>query len=190
MFAKQGHPGFAVFDFDGTLCDNSHRAHLIQGPNPDYDAWREACRNDPPKIPVLTMMEGLIRADWRVEIWTAREIGTKDDLTKWGRATQAWLAKHMRPALPIPEIRMRPVGDHSAAVKVKSSFLVALGVPDFAVEDDPSVVALYRDWGVEVMQVQPPAQFARPWASQAQEWASSSGLPDQPSPQRHFPSFR
>lgn len=139
-----------IFDLDGTLADGEHRVHHIRGDVKDWRAYFAACRHDAPIGPVLRVMRLLRNAGSECWVWTGRSAEVLTD-------TRGWLAKH--DATP-NELRMRPVGDLRPDHVLKAEWLDGLTRPDRArvagvFEDRDSVVAMWRERGLQCFQVAP-----------------------------------
>ena len=144
---------FIVFDLDGTMCDGSHKNHLLEHPGPDgvwpdqdWQPWIEACEFDLPIAPIVAVAEAMIAAGHRVEFWTGRGEHCR-------APTERWMKLNGFATIPLI---MRPMDKESALAPdpiVKARFLLG-GVPDLIFEDKPSVVAMWRELGIPVAAVQ------------------------------------
>lgn len=65
-------PPVAVFDVDGTLLDESHRAHLREGSNADWVAYFKACVNDTPIQKIVDLTKLYKENGYEVWIMTGR----------------------------------------------------------------------------------------------------------------------
>lgn len=138
-----------VFDLDGTLADQSHRYPNIENnPTPeDWDMYFSLCHLDTVIEPVATLFRQL-RANHRIEIWTARNEVSRE-------ATIDWLNRN---DLKPDGIRMRPAKDRSSDDILKSKWLKqhrSLGnAPILGVfEDRDRVVKMWRFHGIQCYQV-------------------------------------
>ena len=123
---------FIVFDLDGTLSDETHRAHLREAD--DWAGYYQACDQDPPINSMMRIFNqtllycyGILQGDNnRVQIWTGRE-------TTVGQQTRDWLFEHSvvygfhRDRV---YIAMRPEGDYRPATELKQKFMDTHGKPD------------------------------------------------------------
>ena len=131
-------PGPAVvFDMDGVLADASGRQHLLERPYRDWDAFFEACGEDPLIDDVARLLH-VLDADLHVVLLTARPRRVQ-------RQTLAWLAAmDLRWDLLI----MRDHGDYGASREFKRRTVDELRsagiVPQLAFEDDRRNVAMFR----------------------------------------------
>lgn len=137
---------FYIFDFDGTLCDVNHRRPLLE--NRQWDAFFEACDQDPPFNDTIAILKDLLAAGHRVEIWSGRSAAVEEK-------SRAWLeAQGVDPAVLK---RMRPVGDFTPDEKLKRAWLheeLAAGNRPLAIFDDrQKVVDMWRAEGMICYQV-------------------------------------
>lgn len=137
---------FYIFDFDGTLCNVSHRRPLLE--TRQWDEFFEACDQDPPFADTINLIKTLLAAGHRVEIWSGRSAAVEEK-------SRVWLAQQDVP----PEIlkRMRPVGDYQPDEKLKRAWLheeIALGNrPEVIFDDRQKVVDMWRAEGMICYQV-------------------------------------
>lgn len=121
-----------VFDLDGTLACSAHRKHHL----PDYEAWYEACVNDEPIQPAVTIARDCIKLGYRVEVWTARHELDRPNTTKWVNNHLGRLAT----------IRMMADGTQTDAM-----FKLELAMryrPDLVYENDLGCIRAYQKAGV------------------------------------------
>lgn len=146
----------AVFDLDGTLCDNSTREHLaLKATTADpwekdaaWDKFHEGIPQDQPIWPVLHTLHALQGVGHTIEIWTARP-------ARWRDLTLQWLKKH--DVLVAPQrLLMRHDSDYRKAYIVKLEWFIlshATAKPNIVFEDHPETVRLLRLAGAVVAQV-------------------------------------
>ncbi len=48
-----------IFDIDGTLADNSHRQHFLEGGKKDWKGFFDAMVDDQPNINVLRLFDAI-----------------------------------------------------------------------------------------------------------------------------------
>ena len=102
-------PGPAVvFDLDGVLSDAAGRQHYLEFPRRDWEAFFEACGDDPLIDEVARLLD-VIDADIHVVLLTARPIRVQPQ-------TLGWLARYR---LRWDLLIMREYGDYMAARKFK-----------------------------------------------------------------------
>lgn len=152
-----------VFDFDGTLCDISHRTKFIEGDTKYYGAFFRACVDDVPIVDVIQCLRSHIRAGDRVEIWSGRSDMVKQESIDWlnkhiGRcwfhegSEFVWAGKLLT--------RMRPAKDYQPDDQLKLKWLqdeiARTGrKPDMIYDDRQRVVDMWRANSVTCAQVAP-----------------------------------
>ena len=134
-----------IVDIDGTLCDASHRMHLIESEPKDWDAWYAAVVDDEPVQPILQLVD-IIGHFSRVDLVTGRCEDSREQ-------TEAWLSKN---GVRYNRLLMRKLGDHRPDTLVKTEIYNKYFEPGsvwFALEDRDRVVKMWRDLGVTCLQV-------------------------------------
>ena len=135
-------PGPAVvFDMDGVLADASGRQHLLEWPTRDWDAFFEACGDDPLIDEVACLLHAL-DPGLHVVLLTARPIRVQ-------RQTLAWLA---RMDLRWDLLIMRDYGDYESSRDFKQRTVAELRAFGFdlrlAFEDDRRNYDMFHAEGV------------------------------------------
>lgn len=130
-----------VFDLDGVLSDAADRQHFLEQPSQDWEAFFDACGEDPPVAEVARLLE-VLDPRHRVVLLTARPIRVQPQ-------TLAWLRRYrMRWDLLI----MREDDDDLVAPAFKRRSTVELRREGFdlllAFEDDPRSVSMFHAEGV------------------------------------------
>jgi hypothetical protein len=145
-----------ILDLDGTLRDTVSIAHLVHGPKKDYDAFTIATATCPPiQRVVRTVREKFFSPDWLIVIAS----GQKE---KYRTQNEAWLASS---AGIIPHwMCLRGNDDHRKAPVVKREMLHRMRAygydPVEAWDDDPDVVAMYHEEGLDVHWVWNPTRVS------------------------------
>ena len=139
-----------IFDLDGTLADDTHRAHyLTDGPKKDWDAYFDACDGDAPHTHIIAVLQALVHKGHIIEIWTGRSARVRDK-------TIAWL--HWN-GVPFDFLNMRPEKDFRDDTLLKAKWLEDARdcghLPDMAFEDRARVVHMWREQGIPCCQVAP-----------------------------------
>ncbi|MCW2830079.1 MAG: hypothetical protein JWP31_771 [Aeromicrobium sp.] len=133
-----------IFDMDGTLCDTSAIAHLIEGDGKDFPAFHAASAACPPHAHVVEAARAQRDRGLAVLVVSSREF-------IWRDLTLDWLVEH---EVPHDALYLRIVGDYRPDVAVKKDILAQIGDDGFAVleawDDKPAVLDLWRDNGIEV----------------------------------------
>jgi len=135
-----------VFDVDGVLADAQGRQHHLEWGRGDWDAFFDACAEDPVIHEVETLL-GLLDRDLQVLLVTARPSRVRD-------LTLSWLDHH---ELRWDLLVMRPSREFSPAVGFKRDVVAELRAEGFALElaleDDPRNRAMYLAEGVPCLYV-------------------------------------
>jgi phosphoglycolate phosphatase-like HAD superfamily hydrolase len=130
-----------VFDLDGVLSDAASRQHYLERPWRDWDAFFEACGDDP-LIEEIARLLDLLDSSLVIVLLTARPARVEPQ-------TLAWLHRYrVRWDLLV----MRGFGDYGAAWEFKRRSVRELRAAGFELvlsfEDDRRNVAMFRDEGV------------------------------------------
>lgn len=136
----------AVFDIDGVLSDAGTRQHFIERGRRDWNAFFDACGDDP-LIEEVAVLLALLHPEVRIVLLTGRPLRVQPQ-------TVAWLERYkIRWDLLI----MREHGDYSAAREFKGDTIGELRDRGFelqlAFEDDRRNVELFRSQGVHCIYI-------------------------------------
>jgi hypothetical protein len=130
-----------VFDLDGVLSDAASRQHYLEGPWRDWEAFFEACGDDP-LIEEIARLLGLLDPALVIVLLTARPAWVRPQ-------TLAWLHRYR---LRWDLLVMRDIGEYRAARDFKRRSVRELREAGFELvlsfEDDRRNVAMFRDEGV------------------------------------------
>lgn len=134
-----------VFDIDGTIADNSHRQHFLEG-TPDWHSFFINCVHDTPIRSTLDLLELYLKdPSSRVELWTGRP--------EWCRKlTTKWLYDNNVSIEHVDDIKMRPNTDFKPNWKIKQGWAFD-DKPFIAFDDDQTVVDMFADDGVACLKV-------------------------------------
>jgi uncharacterized HAD superfamily protein len=139
----------AIIDIDGTISDGRHRLHFVRpgpGEKRDNAAFHSRCGEDPVIPSMIRLVHSL--ADYNnIVLCTGRP-------DTYREATMDWLDNN---AVPYDELHMkRPDQENTPAVEYKLGVLRALQAKGhdvfLAIEDQASVVAMWRANGVHCLQ--------------------------------------
>ncbi|MGH9283463.1 MAG: hypothetical protein ACRD0S_11080, partial [Acidimicrobiales bacterium] len=135
-------PGPAVvFDLDGVLSDAASRQHFLESERRDWEAFFDACGDDPLIEEVATLLS-LLAAELRIVMLTGRPLRVQPQ-------TRAWLERY---ELRWDLLIMRDYGDYTAAREFKRTTVDRLRQYGFdlrlAFEDDRRNLEMFRDEGV------------------------------------------
>ncbi len=136
-----------LLDLDGVLCENTFRREF--GDDRDYALFGRRCKNACANMDFICMARALKLDGVAVYILTARS-------EKLRAQTEAWLREK---GVPVDRLLMRPLGNKLNDNQLKQKMLSRLvrqealsrpggPVPLLAVDDDESVVKMYRDAGI------------------------------------------
>ena len=132
----------AIVDIDGVVADVRHRLHHVESRPKDWDAFFAAAVEDPPHPEGVAVVQRLA-ADHEIVFLTGRP--------RWLRAaTEAWLEAN---GVGGHRLVMRPRNDRRPAAQVKLELVKELAAGrqlDVIVDDDPAVVAAFRNAGLPV----------------------------------------
>lgn len=135
-----------IFDMDGVLSDAAGRQHHLEGKKKDWDAFFEACGEDPLVADVAPLLD-LLDRDLKIVLLTGRPVRVRD-------LTLAWLECHK---LRWDLLVMRPRGDYSAARSFKRATITELRnaalQPVLGFEDDLRNAEMFRESGVPCVYV-------------------------------------
>jgi phosphoglycolate phosphatase-like HAD superfamily hydrolase len=135
-----------IFDMDGVLSDAVGRQRFIEHGRRDWDAFFDACGDDPVVDEVRTLL-ALLDASLVVLLVTARPMRVRD-------LTLTWLDDH---GLRWDLLVMRPTQERAPAVVFKRDVVDELReqgfVLELALEDDPRNRDMYQSAGVPCLYV-------------------------------------
>jgi hypothetical protein len=142
---------YVIVDLDGTLSDDTHRAHLAHEKR--WDEYHIAGKDDLPNLDVAMLLKTYTKME---HIVTVVLTGRTEDYQ--GPTVKKWLTDHH---LMVDHLLMRPSGDFRPANEVKWSLLeVFFGDEKFMrasilcmLDNDERGVAFWRGKGMRVWQV-------------------------------------
>jgi phosphoglycolate phosphatase-like HAD superfamily hydrolase len=130
-----------VFDLDGVLSDAASRQHYLESGRRDWNAFFDACGDDP-LIEEVAHLLGLLDGALAIVLLTGRPIRVQPQ-------TLAWLGRYQ---LRWDLLVMRDVGDYAAATWFKQESVGELRAYGFeltlAFEDDRRNLAMFRAEGI------------------------------------------
>ena len=135
-------PGRAViFDMDGVLSDAAGRQRFLTAGRPDWNAFFEACGDDPLIAEMARLLE-LLDRDLQVVLLTGRPLRVRPQ-------TLSWLERF---SLRFDLLVMRDRGDYTKVSQFKRRTVAQLRAHGFdlalAFEDDPVNRAMFEAEGV------------------------------------------
>jgi hypothetical protein len=146
-------PPTVLVDLDGTICDTSGRAHLLDAKPRDWAAYSAACGSDEPIPAVLDVVEALQRSH-EIILVTGRGVGARPQ-------TEAWLKDHR---IPWDSMWMREAGDNRRNPDLKKGIAEHLQqcgrTIKLAIDDHPGVATVYAELGIPTLLVTRPGADA------------------------------
>jgi predicted kinase len=141
-------------DLDGTIADITHRLHYVKGDGvKDWKGFFEAITLDSPRESVCEQLAAFRAAGKTIIIVSARP-------DTYGVETRHWLARY---EIPHWTIIMRSRHDHRQDVEVKADLLKTFfpdqSVIHAVVDDRPSVIRMWREQGLNVIDVGAGVEF-------------------------------
>lgn len=130
-----------VFDIDGVLSDAAGRQHFLESGRRDWDAFFDACGEDP-LIEEVACLLSLLDPDLQIVLLTGRPLKAQPQTVSW--------LKHYE--LRWDLLIMRDFGDYSAARRFKQGTVTELRDYGFdlrlAFEDDRRNLEMFRAEGI------------------------------------------
>ena len=136
-----------ICDIDGTLANNTHRSHFVEGPGKkDWKAFFDDMDLDTPFDPVVTTFHALQQAGLTGILCSGRPADYRE-------ITEAWLRRHY---IGYERLYTRAAGDHRSDTVVKLELLAQIRTdgfePHVVIDDRASVVAMWRSQGLVCLQ--------------------------------------
>jgi len=139
-----------IVDLDGTVADLSHRLHYIQNDDPkdnDYRAFYGSVLQDKPIHDTIEMVQKFHDDGYNICFVSGRSDESRND-------TKLWIQEHLR--VPYIALIMRSAGDRRPDTDVKRGFYKRF-FKDYEVkhviDDRPSVIRMWREEGLDVIDV-------------------------------------
>ena len=148
--------GFVICDLDGTLADITHRRKFVDRTpdpitgtpaKPDWKSFFANVADDALNAPVAELLDLFADNGYHILLVSGRPI------TPCGIPTEEWLERH---EVRYDHLFMRSGGDSRADTIVKREILDLLPIDriDYVLDDRSSVVQMWRDAGLFVLQVE------------------------------------
>lgn len=137
-----------IFDIDGTLADCTHRQHYVQGEGKkDWSNFFKGMGEDTPRTEIIELLKQKDSEGNRIILVSGRP----DD---YREVTEKWLEDN---GVDYFHLLMRKAGDSKPDTEVKKQILEKYFADrskiKLVVDDRPSVIRMWRDEGLEVMDV-------------------------------------
>ena len=133
-----------IVDLDGTLCNSEHRLHYVKQNPPDWKNFLDGCVHDTLNREVFELCQMAYQSGMPIFFCSGRP-------EQYRAVTQEWFHEYGIP--PYRSLMMRPqedtkTPDHEIK-KIMLDQIRAWGYdPIFAVDDRPTVIAMWRANGV------------------------------------------
>jgi phosphoglycolate phosphatase-like HAD superfamily hydrolase len=138
-------PRAVICDLDGTLCNVAHREHFMRVRPKQREEFHSACVKDEIVKPVQELISIFRSAGYRIVFLTMRP-------ARFRLQTEAWLAAH---GVAYDELLMaadtRPDAEQKRSMY--EEFLHPRYDVRFVIDDRASVVAMWREMGLMVLDV-------------------------------------
>ena len=136
-----------VVDIDGTIADNSHRTHLVEGKKKDWSKFFDKMGDDKPIRESILLVQKYFREGLTVLIATGR-------LKKYEVLTTNWLDKH----IGVDEYLLfqRENNDFRSSVDLKKEIILNIqGRFDIKIimENDEKIVQMYKAQGLNCIKL-------------------------------------
>jgi hypothetical protein len=105
-----------IVDLDGTLADNQHRQHFLEGEHKDWDGFTAACDDDTLVESVAEVVRAMSNRGYVIDIFSGRSESAREQ-------TIGWL---MRNRVPYNALCMRAPADYRPDAEIKLEMLAAL----------------------------------------------------------------
>lgn len=139
---------WAIIDLDGTLCDITHRLHILSEPKKKWAEFHALLVDDIPNLAISIIMRAIRGYGVRIALCTGRPEEYRDE-------TMDWLRKH---AIDWDRLLMRPEGNYQSDDLVKPALAADAGLTKdnvlFIMEDRDKMVRMWRQLGFVCFQVQ------------------------------------
>lgn len=152
--------GFVICDLDGTLCDVKHRLHFVQKPEGEKKDWKGffvALSGDSVRTEVMDMLLNAQEAGYEIAFVSGRP-------DEYRPQTEAWLEKALEGYEIGTVLLMRRTGDKRPDTEVKKSILDTYFLAndyhiEWAIDDRPSVIRMWRENNISVTDVGDGVEF-------------------------------
>lgn len=143
--------GFVLCDLDGTLCDIRHRLHFVQQEPKDWKSFFNALSEDSVREDVRNLVLAAKKDGYEIVFVSGRS----DDYRK---KTKAWINNAFYGDEIATTLLMRRSNDSRPDTEVKKqiyeTYFKAQGYPvKYVIDDRPSVIRMWRENGLEVIDV-------------------------------------
>lgn len=167
-----------IFDIDGTLADLTHRRGFVTGGNKDWKSFFESMSADTPtEVAFLADLVGAAKffddryageSPFAIFICSGRP-------EEYREVTETWLTEHVPGLFHNAEaLLMRPTGDYRPDTEIKREMLAGIRgqgfEPRIVVDDRPTVIQMWKDEGLTVLEVDSGEWDAKPTVKSGTLW--------------------
>lgn len=146
-----------LVDIDGTIADCTHRLHHITGEHKDWDKFFNECDKDTPIEEMLQLIRVLLNSHYDCYFVTGRSEICRSETRGWLSYNIDFITRQGKYAISVDKLLMRREGDRRPDYIIKKELVEEAGIKlediAFVLEDRQSVVDMWRDNGVRVLQV-------------------------------------
>ena len=132
-------------DIDGTIANNGHRQHFLEGKK-DWDGFFSELINDEPIFPIINKVIEEYKAGKDIIFLTGRP-------ERYRYSTTTWLKEYFSFDI---KLLMRKDGDlHNKVIVKKQIFETNFNASeiDYILDNDPDLLAMWNNYGIKTFEV-------------------------------------
>jgi len=132
-------------DIDGTIANNDHRQHFLEGKK-DWDGFFSELINDEPIFPIINKVIEEYKAGKDIIFLTGRP-------ERYRYSTTTWLKEYFSFDI---KLLMRKDGDlHNKVIVKKQIFETNFNASeiDYILDNDPDLLAMWNNYGIKTFEV-------------------------------------
>ncbi len=143
----QGEKGYVLVDIDGTIADISHRRHHVQGEKKNWGAFFADMEDDTVREDVMEIVRKADQEGYELFLVSGRPNTYRNSTIKWLNDNE--IGKYFAGLIMREEFDKRP------DTETKLDILKLFGFDNVAyvIDDRPSVIRMWRENGVKVIDV-------------------------------------
>ena len=136
-----------ISDLDGVIADITHRKHLLDQKDINWETFEMRSRMDPPKKEIIWLLNMLYHRGTQVYIFTGRSEGEKGGIRE---LTVDWLERRK---VKYNKLFMRPFGDRRPDFVLKREWLKTIPRQQvlFALDDRYQNILMYNRMNIETL---------------------------------------
>lgn len=147
--------GFVLCDLDGTLADIRHRLKYVQSEPKDWKSFFAHISEDIPRLEIIDLVKRYSEDGFDVFVVSARP-------DNYRKETEEWLEANIQ-GKPYKAVLMRKAGDRRPDTETKadilSTYFKDLSKIHVIIDDRPSVIRMWKEKGLNVMDVGSGVEF-------------------------------